>query len=115
MIRKTILALSVATLATGAATLPGEQTDQPLGARAKQLRDVKAARGAAIVGEHAGELIQPWVLAMSQGIKVSALAGMIAPYPTLGEASKRAASSFYMPMLFSARTKWLVRLLARLG
>ncbi len=71
--------------------------------------------GASIVGEHAGELIQPWVLAMSQGIKVSALAGMIAPYPTLGEASKRAASSFYMPKLFSARTKWLVRLLARLG
>ncbi len=71
--------------------------------------------GASIVGEHAGELIQPWVLAMSQGSKVSALAGMIAPYPTLGEASKRAAGSFYVPKLFSARTKWLVRLLARLG
>jgi len=71
--------------------------------------------GASIVGDHAGELIQPWILAMSQGAKVSALAGMIAPYPTLGEASKRAASSFYVPKLFSARTKWLVRLLARLG
>ncbi len=71
--------------------------------------------GASIAGEHAGELIQPWVLALSQGAKVSALAGMIAPYPTLGEASKRAAGSFYVPKLFSARTKWLVRLLARLG
>ncbi len=71
--------------------------------------------GASIVGEQAGELIQPWVLAMSQGAKVSALAEMIAPYPTLGEANKRAAGSFYVPKLFSERTKWLVRLLARLG
>ncbi len=71
--------------------------------------------GASIVGSQAGELIQPWVLAISQGLKVGALAQMIAPYPTLGEASKRAAGSYYLPKLFSARTKWLVRLLARLG
>jgi hypothetical protein len=40
---------------------------------------------------------------------------MIAPYPTLGEASKRAAGSFYAPRLFSERTRRLVRLLAWLG
>jgi pyruvate/2-oxoglutarate dehydrogenase complex dihydrolipoamide dehydrogenase (E3) component len=71
--------------------------------------------GASILGPNAGELIHPWVLAISQGLKISAMAQMIAPYPTLGEASKRAAGSFYAPKLFSARTKWLVRLLARLG
>jgi pyruvate/2-oxoglutarate dehydrogenase complex dihydrolipoamide dehydrogenase (E3) component len=71
--------------------------------------------GASILGAHAGELIQPWVLAISQGLKVSALATMIAPYPTLGEASKRAAGSFYTEALFSARTKRIVRFLLKLG
>jgi pyruvate/2-oxoglutarate dehydrogenase complex dihydrolipoamide dehydrogenase (E3) component len=71
--------------------------------------------GAAILGAHAGELIQPWVLALSQGLKVKAMAGMIAPYPTLGEASKRAAISFFVPKLLTERTRRLVRLLARLG
>ena len=71
--------------------------------------------GASILGAHAGELIQPWVLAISEGLKIGAMAQMIAPYPTLGEASKRAAGSYFTPKLFSDRTKWLVRLLARLG
>jgi pyruvate/2-oxoglutarate dehydrogenase complex dihydrolipoamide dehydrogenase (E3) component len=71
--------------------------------------------GASILGIHAGDLIQPWVLAIAQGLKLSALAQMVAPYPTRGEASKRAAGSFFAPKLFSERTKRLVRLLARLG
>jgi pyruvate/2-oxoglutarate dehydrogenase complex dihydrolipoamide dehydrogenase (E3) component len=71
--------------------------------------------GASILGPHAGELIHPWVLAIGQGLRVKAMAGMIAPYPTLGEAGKRAAGSFYLPKLFSPRMKSLVRLLARLG
>jgi pyruvate/2-oxoglutarate dehydrogenase complex dihydrolipoamide dehydrogenase (E3) component len=71
--------------------------------------------GASIVGEQAGELIQPWVLAMANGLKVSALATMVAPYPTLGEASKRAAGSFYTPSLFSNRTRRLVRFLRWFG
>jgi pyruvate/2-oxoglutarate dehydrogenase complex dihydrolipoamide dehydrogenase (E3) component len=71
--------------------------------------------GATIVGAHAGELIQVWVLAISQGLNIKALANMIAPYPTLGEISKRAAGSFYTPKLFSKRTKRLVRLLSRFG
>ena len=71
--------------------------------------------GASIVGSQAGELIQPWVLAISQGLKIGAMAQAIAPYPTLGEASKRAAGSYFVPKLFGPRTKWLVRQLARLG
>jgi pyruvate/2-oxoglutarate dehydrogenase complex dihydrolipoamide dehydrogenase (E3) component len=71
--------------------------------------------GASIAGPHAGELIQPWVLAMSSNLKISALANMIAPYPTLGEASKRAAGSFYTPSLFSERTRRIVRFLRRFG
>ena len=70
--------------------------------------------GAAIVGPNAGELIQPWCLAVSKRLKISALASFVPPYPTLGEASKRAASSYYTETLFGPRTRWLVRLLARL-
>ncbi|HEV2546703.1 MAG TPA: FAD-dependent oxidoreductase [Stellaceae bacterium] len=71
--------------------------------------------GASILGAHAGELIQSWGLAIAGGVKLSTIAGMIAPYPTLGEASKRAAGSFFMPKLFSERTRRIVRLLARFG
>ncbi|MDH3660529.1 MAG: FAD-dependent oxidoreductase [Alphaproteobacteria bacterium] len=71
--------------------------------------------GATIVGAHAGELILPWVLAINQGIKIKAMASVIAPYPTLSEVSKRAAGSYFTPKLFSDRTRWLVRFLSRFG
>lgn len=71
--------------------------------------------GASIVGPHAGDLILPWVLALSQKMKISAFTSMVAPYPTFGEISKRAASAFYTPTLFGDRTKRIVRLLRHLG
>jgi pyruvate/2-oxoglutarate dehydrogenase complex dihydrolipoamide dehydrogenase (E3) component len=71
--------------------------------------------GCGIAGCHAGELIYPWILAVQRREKVGAIAQMIAPYPTFGEVSKRAAGSYFTPKLFSARTQRLVRLLARLG
>ncbi|MFQ5534988.1 MAG: dihydrolipoyl dehydrogenase family protein [Sphingomonadales bacterium] len=71
--------------------------------------------GASIVGKNAGELILPWVLAISQKLKIGAMASMIAPYPTQGEAAKRAAGSYYTPSLFSPKTRRLVRFLARFG
>jgi pyruvate/2-oxoglutarate dehydrogenase complex dihydrolipoamide dehydrogenase (E3) component len=71
--------------------------------------------GCGIVGAEAGELIQLWQLAIGQGLKLGAIAGMIAPYPTRGEASKRAAGAFFAPLVFGARTRWLVRLLLGLA
>ena len=71
--------------------------------------------GAGIVGRNAGDLIQPWVLAISKGLNISAVAGVIAPYPTFGEINKRAAGSFFTPTLFGERTKAIVRFLARFG
>ncbi|WP_455372021.1 dihydrolipoyl dehydrogenase family protein [Limibacillus halophilus] len=71
--------------------------------------------GCSIAGPHAGELIQPWILAIHTGQKIGKLATMIAPYPTFGEVSKRAAGSYYTPKLFSARTKALVRFLLKFG
>jgi len=69
--------------------------------------------GASIVGLHAGELIQPWVLAISQKMKIGAMAGMIAPYPTLAEVNKRIAGSYYTPSLFSEKVRCIVRFLLR--
>jgi hypothetical protein len=40
---------------------------------------------------------------------------MIAPYPTLSEAGKRAAGQAFVPKLFAPLTKRLVGLLRRLG
>jgi pyruvate/2-oxoglutarate dehydrogenase complex dihydrolipoamide dehydrogenase (E3) component len=70
--------------------------------------------GAGIVGAQAGELIGLWSLALSTGLKMSALAGMVAPYPTLGELSKRAAGAYFSPKLFdNAGVKRVVRLVQR--
>ncbi len=71
--------------------------------------------GATIVGAHAGELIHLWSLAIARKLKVGAVATMIAPYPTLGEISKRAAGNYFAPALFSDRTRRLVKLLLRFG
>lgn len=71
--------------------------------------------GAAIAGRHAGELILPWVLAVRRRLPVTALADLMAPYPTLGELTRKAAASYLMPKLFSDRVKTVVRWLARLG
>ena len=67
--------------------------------------------GVCVVGANAGELIFPWALAVQKRLKVGAIASVIAPYPTMGEISKRAAGTFFTPSLFSERTKKLVRFL----
>ncbi|HLY44396.1 MAG TPA: FAD-dependent oxidoreductase [Stellaceae bacterium] len=71
--------------------------------------------GATILGAAAGDLILPWALAIAQKLKIGAMANLIVPYPTRGEAGKRAAGSFYTPALFGPRTRRLVRLLAHFG
>ena len=71
--------------------------------------------GASIVGPQAGELIGLWALALSARLKMSAVAGMIAPYPTLGEVSKRAAGAYFSPQLFANPVlKRFVRLVQRI-
>jgi pyruvate/2-oxoglutarate dehydrogenase complex dihydrolipoamide dehydrogenase (E3) component len=70
--------------------------------------------GASIVGKGAGDLLAPWTMALAQGLPISAMAGVIAPYPTRGEASKRAAGDYYTPTLFGPRTRRIVGLLSLL-
>ena len=70
--------------------------------------------GASIAGSQAGELIGLWALAISSNLTMSAVAGMVAPYPTLGEISKRAAGAYFSPQLFAnPAVKRVVRLVQR--
>lgn len=50
--------------------------------------------GVTIVGEHAGDLIAEYVLAMKQGIGLNKMLGTIHIYPTLAEANKYAAGEW---------------------
>ncbi|WP_052954464.1 NAD(P)/FAD-dependent oxidoreductase [Microvirga vignae] len=71
--------------------------------------------GCTIAGAHADELIMPWVLALTKGLTVSDLAGLVYPYPTFSEVTKSTAVEFLKP---SAQNPWLRRaigLLRRLG
>ncbi|MEP1521140.1 FAD-dependent oxidoreductase [Ascidiaceihabitans sp.] len=60
--------------------------------------------GASIVGYQAGELINLWALVLANNMKMSQVAAMVAPYPTIGEVNKRAAGAYYTPRLFDNPT-----------
>ncbi|MFT6022448.1 MAG: pyruvate/2-oxoglutarate dehydrogenase complex dihydrolipoamide dehydrogenase (E3) component [Ascidiaceihabitans sp.] len=64
--------------------------------------------GASIVGYQAGELINLWALALANNMKMSQIAAMVAPYPTIGEVNKRAAGAYYTPRLFD--NPWVKRI-----
>lgn len=58
--------------------------------------------GASIAGYQAGELTNLWALALANNMKMSQIAAMVAPYPTIGEINKRAAGAYYSPRLFES-------------
>jgi len=71
--------------------------------------------GVSILGPHAGELITPWISMIREKRTVRAMTDVIIPYPTLSEINKQVAGAYYTPLLFSKRTRFLVRLLRLLG
>ena len=71
--------------------------------------------GASIVGEHAGEIIQMWTLAISQKMKIQAMTDWISPYPTFTEVNKRAAYRAYASAAGNSFVRNIVGALARLG
>lgn len=71
--------------------------------------------GASIVGNQAGELLAPWVLAMTHGIRLSAMAQTVLPYPTLAEAGKRAAVSHYAGLAQSRLARAIITMLKWFG
>ena len=74
--------------------------------RIKLLLDRKGhPLGAQILGPHAGELLAPWITAMTGKVKLATLAAAVHPYPTLAEINKRVAGAVMAEKLFSAPVK----------
>jgi pyruvate/2-oxoglutarate dehydrogenase complex dihydrolipoamide dehydrogenase (E3) component len=71
--------------------------------------------GATIVGAQAGELITTWTLALSRGLNIRAMTGIVVPYPTLSEIGKRAAVSYFSPSSTNPRLRRLIGFLRRFG
>ncbi|SJZ98413.1 dihydrolipoyl dehydrogenase family protein [Consotaella salsifontis] len=71
--------------------------------------------GAGVVGDKADEITNLFALAISRRMRVSALAGFVSPYPTLGEAARRLATLHYAPMARRPSVRVLLSLLRRLG
>jgi len=71
--------------------------------------------GATIVGAQAGELITAWTLALSRGLNIRAMTGIVVPYPTLSEIGKRAAIGYFSPSLSNPRLRRLINFLRRFG
>jgi pyruvate/2-oxoglutarate dehydrogenase complex dihydrolipoamide dehydrogenase (E3) component len=71
--------------------------------------------GATIVGNQAGELITTWTLALSRGLNIRAMTGIVVPYPTLSEIGKRAAIGYFTPSLNNPRLRRLINFLRRFG
>jgi len=70
--------------------------------------------GVSVVGAQAGDLVGFWSLAIANKMKMSQIAAMVAPYPTLSEINKRVAGAYFSPRLFdSNRVKTIVRAVQR--
>ncbi len=65
--------------------------------------------GVTIVGEHAGDLLSEWVLAMKHGIGLNKILGTIHIYPTLAEANKYAAGNWKRAHAPQALLAWVER------
>jgi pyruvate/2-oxoglutarate dehydrogenase complex dihydrolipoamide dehydrogenase (E3) component len=65
--------------------------------------------GVTIAGEHAGELLAEWVLAMKHGIGLNKMLGTIHTYPTLSEANKYAAGNWKRAHAPQGLLPWVAR------
>ncbi len=74
-----------------------------------------AILGVTIVGAGAGELIAPWCLALSRKLTVQDMAELVWLQPTVSDASRLAATSFYAPMTARPGLRRLIGFLRRFG
>jgi pyruvate/2-oxoglutarate dehydrogenase complex dihydrolipoamide dehydrogenase (E3) component/uncharacterized membrane protein YdjX (TVP38/TMEM64 family) len=65
--------------------------------------------GATIVGEHAGDLLAEFVLAMKHGLGLNKILGTIHTYPTLAESNKYVAGEWKRAHAPAAALRWLAR------
>jgi pyruvate/2-oxoglutarate dehydrogenase complex dihydrolipoamide dehydrogenase (E3) component len=71
--------------------------------------------GAGVAGPLAGEIIQTWALAIQKGLRIKDVAAMLPPYPTRGEANRRAAISSFSGLAKNPWVRRLIGAIARLG
>jgi pyruvate/2-oxoglutarate dehydrogenase complex dihydrolipoamide dehydrogenase (E3) component len=56
--------------------------------------------GVSIVGPDAGEMMNFWALVFANNLKLSQIAKMVSPYPTLHEVNKRVVGAYFSPKIF---------------
>jgi pyruvate/2-oxoglutarate dehydrogenase complex dihydrolipoamide dehydrogenase (E3) component len=71
--------------------------------------------GTTIVGEHAGELIQAWVMALTGKMKIKDMTSIVVAYPTFAEINKRVAYTYYLPSLSNPWLRRVIRFLRIFG
>lgn len=72
-------------------------------------------QGVSIAGAMAGEMMNIWALAISQGLKVKDIAGYVSPYPTMSEIGKRAATTYYSETTKKPFVRGVVKFLQKFG
>ncbi len=70
--------------------------------------------GASIVGAQAGEIIHPWVQAITKGFRIGAMVAPVAPYPTRGEANRRAAVTYFADFASNIWVRRVIRTVSTL-
>lgn len=65
--------------------------------------------GVTLVGEHAGDLLAEYVLAMKHGLGLNKILGTIHTYPTLAEANKYAAGEWKRAHAPQALLRWVAK------
>jgi pyruvate/2-oxoglutarate dehydrogenase complex dihydrolipoamide dehydrogenase (E3) component len=85
--------------------------DEATGGFVKVLTARRSDRilGATVVGDHAGELIAEWVLAMRHGLGLNKLLRTIHVYPTFNEANKNVAAAWRRNHAPARLLAWLER------
>jgi len=69
--------------------------------------------GVQICGPRAGDLLGEWVAVLNGGVKLTALAGAVHPYPTLVEINKRLVGGVYAAKLFSPTVRKALQFIFR--
>ena len=56
-----------------------------------------------------------WIMALARDLRIGDLSGLVLPYPTLSELSKRIAYTYYLPTLTKGWLRSIIGFLRRLG
>jgi pyruvate/2-oxoglutarate dehydrogenase complex dihydrolipoamide dehydrogenase (E3) component len=87
------------------------RTDAAMPGFAKILIARGRIAGASLVGAHAGELVHELALAMRVKAKARDITELVHAYPTYSQIHRRAINARYSQLLFSGKTRFLVRMI----